>query len=46
MCLPRCAGLCDVNLTQAKVVGEEGALIKKMPPKDWVVGKAVGHFLN
>lgn len=25
---------------------EEGQRIEKLPPKDWLVGKSVGHFLK
>ena len=31
-----------VNLIQAKVISEEGTLIKKMPPEDRAVGKSAG----
>lgn len=30
------AGFFYVNLTQAKVTGEEGASVEKMPPKIWL----------
>jgi len=33
------------NITLAKVISEEVASLKKMPPKDRSVGNPVGHFL-
>lgn len=35
-----------VDMTQAKVTGEEGTITEKMPLRDWAVGKPVGCFLN
>lgn len=36
----------SVSWTHAGVTREEEASSQKMPPKGWIVGKAVGHFLN
>lgn len=41
-----CAGLFDVNLTQAKVTWEEEASTKKRSPWDQAVGQPVRYFLN
>ena len=34
-----CASVC--NSTQARVIWEKGASVKKMPPEDWPVDKPV-----
>ena len=39
-----CVGQFYVNLTQAKVIIEEGDSIKKKPTEDWAVGKPAGRF--
>lgn len=36
----------SVTWMHARVTREEEASSQKMPPKGWVVDKAVGHFLN
>lgn len=45
-----CACCVYANLTQARVIEEEGTTSIKMPPLDWPVGKPVGknvaHFLD
>lgn len=35
-----------VNLTQARVVGEEETSAEKMAPSDLPIGKSVKHFLD
>lgn len=38
------AGYYYVNLTQTRVIKEEGTSTEKMP-QDWLPGKPVGYFL-
>lgn len=38
-----CAGSFYINLTQARVAGEEEASVGKRPPYDQAIGKPVGH---
>jgi len=42
----RCGDWFYVNLTQARVTGEDEASTEKMRPYDWTVGKPEGYFLN
>jgi hypothetical protein len=44
VCVPSCSGYFYVNLTQARVTGEEGTSIEKMPIWDCTAGKPLGLF--
>lgn len=39
-------GTCTAKLTQARVIGDEGAVLEKIPTSNWIAGKPVWHFLN
>jgi hypothetical protein len=41
-----CPGWLHVNLTQARVILEEGASIEKLPLPDWLVDESVVHLLH
>lgn len=40
------AGECLVPLTKGTGIWEEGTSAETMPPPDWPVGNAIGHFLD
>lgn len=38
--------LIAANMTQARVLCEEGASVENLPPSDWPMGMAVRHLLD
>ena len=46
MCVRACVGQFYVNLTQTRVILENGTSFEKVSPLDWIMGKPAVHFIN